>query len=84
MAREEIDAKIIPLDESRSILEEFQKELCTFKEMGNGGISGQLLAILSICRELEGWEKEICFCKACTETKQEKNKCEMTTKKKPP
>lgn len=54
MAREGTDAKIIPLNESRSLLEEFKEELGIFKEMGNGGNSGELLATLRTCRELEG------------------------------
>lgn len=54
MAREGTDAKIIPLDESKLILEAIKEELGIFKEMGNREVSGQLVATLSIRRELKG------------------------------
>lgn len=46
MARERTDAKIIPLHELRSIVEKIKEELCMFKEISNGEISGRLLATL--------------------------------------
>lgn len=54
MAREGTDAKIIPFDESKLILEEVKEKLGIFKEMGNREVSGQLVATLSICRKLKG------------------------------